>query len=52
MAPPVSSALIPENPSPREFLSSTSQGRRRTRRDGNERSPLVQPNERERHDRH
>lgn len=39
---------LPENPSPLEFLSSTSPGRRHTHRGGNGRSPLVQPRERER----
>lgn len=37
---------LPENLSPPVFLSSTSPGRRRTRRGGSGRSPLVQPSER------
>lgn len=36
---------LPENPSPPESPSSTSPERRRTRRDGNGRSPPVQPDE-------
>ena len=36
---------LPENPSLLESLSSTSRGRLHTRRDGNGRSPLVQPGE-------
>lgn len=40
-------SVLPENLSLLEFLSSTSPGRRHTRRGGNGRSPLVQPGERE-----